>query len=188
MGLTKDQVAQKVIARLVEKGEKADSLLKPDVVSWIDEALQRVARLIADSPQWHELVVNTSFAVATGAGVIPTTILLDTIPITGRVYDSSNVIYKPVPRVESLRFTFSLSDVGHYALEGGTMRIKDETGNLSATKTMNIIASAAAPTLGAGATDLPVKFENLLIDVLVSMAAEKQTRKPFSLISTGDSK
>ena len=188
MGLTKDQAAQKVIARLVEKGEKADALMKPDIISWIDEALQRVARMVADSPQWYELTTSSTFAVASGFGTVPSTFLLDTIPLTGRVYDTTNVIYKPVPRVESLRFSFPLSDVGHYALEGSTMRIKDETGNLSATKTMNIVGSVAAPTLSTGALDLPVKFEGMLIDVLVSIAAEKSSRKPLSLISTGDTK
>lgn len=190
MALTKDQAALKVIARLIEKGEKADSLLKPDIISWIDEALQRVARIVADSPQWYELVSSATFPVAVGIGTIPAQFLLDTIPLTGRIYDSSNqVTYRPVPRAEALRFTFALNDVGHYALEGSTIRVKDETGNLTPSKTLTIVASVAAPTLGTStSTDLPVKFENLLIDVLVSMAAEKQSRKPFPLIQTGDSK
>jgi hypothetical protein len=193
MALTKDQAALKVIARLIEKGEKADSLLKPDIISWIDEALQRVARIVADSPQWQELTTSTTFSVAFGIGTIPSsTFLLDTIPKTGRLYDnSSGIPYKFVPRPEALRFSFSSTDVGHWAFDGapGGIRIKDETGNLTATKTLAIVGSAAAPTLGTStSTDLPVKFENLLIDVLVSMAAEKQSRKPFPLIQTGDSK
>lgn len=86
MPLTKDQAAEKTIARLIENGEKADGLLKPDIISWIDEALQRLARRIADSEDYRELQKEITGNIVGGSyAIVDTTILVDTIPSVGLV-------------------------------------------------------------------------------------------------------
>lgn len=181
MGLTKQQVADKVIARLVEQGEKEDGLLSTDISSWIDEALQRLARRVANTDEYRELQKTIPVTITSGLGTISDqALMMDTISQTGLVISSTSVLYKWVPRVESLRHTFAGTDVGHYAIIGYKVYVKDEAGSLTPNLTLNITCSAV-PTVGTGTgTDLPTRFENGLIDVMIEMSAEKRNNRKAS--------
>jgi hypothetical protein len=265
MALTKDQAAEKVIARLIEKGEKADGLLKPDILSWMDEALQRLARRIADSPDFTGLQKEANITVTNGIASVDSTLLLDTIQKTGLVIVFSDValsglviagpgvdltaplgtflptdvgltltlptqpqgggcsttphtstivsvinsgsitvsaawcvtgtyagsiarpsVAKWKPRYDSLLQSNLATDIAHYTVRGDRLYFKDLTGSLSFNSTGTVLANFV-PTLGtATSSDLPVRFENQLIDTLIEMAYEKQNRKPAPIISSGE--
>jgi hypothetical protein len=256
MGLTKAQAAEKTIARLIEKGEKADGLLKPDIISWIDEALQRLARRISDGPDYRELQKELSQTITSGSTTISdTSVIIDSLPSTGLIligspttlsivlvagspvvtappgtflstdlglalsapscsgspignilsFQSSSQITMDInnacgnqsynnasltrtfvakwkPRYDSLLQSNLASDIFHYAIRGNKLYFRNPIGALvfsgSATVLVNFV-----PTLGTStASDLPVRFENQLIDTLVEMSFEKQKRNPPPLL------
>lgn len=80
------------------------------------------------------------------------------------------VIAKPVPNVASLSATLQ-NDIGHYAVIGKSLYLRDTTGSLGFTGPVKTIVSFV-PTL----SELPTRFENRLIDTLVQMAHEKKSK------------
>lgn len=187
MALTRDQVAEKVIARLIEKGEKEDGILKPDVLSWIDEGLKRLARRVLDGPEYRELQKEISLSITAGKATISdSTVIVDSIPETGLVMVGSTIA-KWKPRYQSLLQSSLQTDVYHYALRGNVLHFKDTSGSLSFIGTATVLANFVPTTLNVSSTtDLPVRFENQLIDTLIEMSAEKKFRKPQPLIQAGD--
>jgi hypothetical protein len=173
MALTKDQVAEKTIARLIQKGEKEDGLLKPDILSWIDEALQELGQIVADSLDSKLLRRSANVTITSGVGdlsSVGTDILFERISHAF----SGAIIFKPVPHVGLLSLNFPTSDVGHYAITGKTIQVKDQAGSTTPNITMTITFNFV-PTIGVGvATDLPSRLEGVLIDLLISMYKAKR--------------
>ncbi len=171
MSFTKDQVAEKVIARLIQDGEREDKILKPDIVSWIDEALRTLGLVVAASPDVLErnaLQKVFSVTLTAGVGSLDDTAtvsepLIAKFPLVRVTHPSLTEPLLPLPSLQRLANEPANLDFGFYALNGGSIHTKSTNGSLTALTGTLSITGNFVPLIASLTTDQVSQLVDLIV-------------------------
>lgn len=177
ISLTRAQLAEKAWIRANPTGdEESTSLYIPDVESMIDDAVDKVCEMVAESGEYQRIQTSFSVGLSGGQGTLPDSVMPNTILNArgGRVLHSS-LIYPLtyLPNISDLKYPQAGgSELGFYNVQGGNSSggiIYASSGTGAAlTGTLTILA-CAYQTFASLAPEL----EDMLVEVLAGMAREK---------------
>ena len=182
MALTTIDILERVRNR-VAPDAPARALQKLDYVieTNINGALARLARIVAQSAEFHLLQKEFTFTPVAGVGDLTTiagtdedTILYDSVLRTGHLRFTSDAASKTplirVPRYQSLYSSSLPSDAVHYFIRSDKKVVFRATdGTINSFVTPMTLTASVIPTVAS----LPPQFENLFIDILTEMVAQK---------------
>lgn len=147
----------------------------------INGALNRLARIVAQSAEFY--LLQKEFTVTPAAGVADLTtisgsdedtILYDSLVRTGHIRFTSDAASKTplvrVPRYQSLYSSSLPSDAVHYFFRSDKkIAFRATDGTINSFVTPLTLTANVIPTVAT----LPVQFEDLFIDILTEMVAQK---------------
>ncbi len=171
MSFTKAQVAEKVLARLVQDGEREDKLLLPDIVSWIDEALRTLGLQVADSLDVtvrNQLQTVFTIELTSGVGSLAEATgedepLIVKYPLVLVTHSSLSEPLLPLPSLTRLANEPANLDFGFYALNGGSIHTKSTNGSLTALTGDLSVTGNFIPAVGTLTDQLVSRLIDLII-------------------------